>query len=68
MALSDSQLQELLNLRKWSEGDRKILIEEWNEKRLDVKPIGRNSVRTPCRLKQIVGSFQRWLDQKKDVS
>jgi len=66
--MTADELTEFLNRKSWTEADRRILIQEWNERRDDTKPIGMNSVRTPCRLKQVVGSFKVFLSQEKAVN
>ena len=62
--MSDLELIDLLKSKKWTEEMRTSLIEEWNSRRLGVQKIGANSVRTPCRLRQIIQSFTIFLDGK----
>ena len=62
-SMSNYELNELLNSVKWTGEMREHLIAEWNKRRTDIKPIGVNSVRTPCRLRQIIDSFKIFLKE-----
>jgi len=67
MAWTDEEVRSLLNEKQWTKEMIEKLIEAWNEIRTDLPNIGRNSVRTPCRLRQVVGSFKNYLDNQNKV-
>lgn len=66
--MTTDELIEFLGRRHWTEADRDVLIDEWNSRRDDVGKIGHISVRTPCRLRQVVGSFRIFLSRQKTVN
>jgi hypothetical protein len=61
--MTDQELKDLLNLKIWGSEERQNLINEWNKRRTDVPNIGINSVRTPCRIRQVVSSFKLFLEK-----
>jgi len=65
--MTTAELLKFMERKSWSDSDRQVLIHEWNTRRTDAKPIGKNSVRTSCRLRQVVGSFKIFLSQEKAV-
>jgi len=61
--MTDEELNILLDSKQWTVGMREQLIYEWNKRRTDVPNIGLLSVRTGCRLRQIVSSFKLFLQK-----
>jgi hypothetical protein len=61
--MEKAELLNFLTRRTWNGEDRQTLVDEWNRLRGDSKvgQINIQSVRTPCRLKQVVGSFKEYL-------
>jgi hypothetical protein len=61
--MTDEELEKLLSSKQWTVEMQDKLIAEWNARRNDLPNIGRLSVRTPCRLRQIVSSFKIFLQK-----
>jgi hypothetical protein len=66
--MTDSELLELLESKRWTQEMRMTLVDQWNARRKDVNKISYISIRTPCRLKQIVSSFKRFIESEKVLS
>lgn len=62
--MSNEELKAMLHEKRWDMEMRQKLVDEWNERRGDVKKINLSSVRTPCRLRQIIGSMLKYLQEK----
>lgn len=63
--MTDREVLDFLeSTKRWDQGAQDLLIIEWNTRRQDLSKIGRNSVRTPCRLRSVVGSFKLFLLKK----
>jgi len=50
-----------LETKSWTPADQLKLVDVWNETRTDANPITLSSVRTPCRLRQVVGSLRKFV-------
>ncbi len=67
--MTDEELAEFLKNSRWTDEMRRTLIEEWNARRgKQLARIGMNNVRTPCRLREILGSFKAFLETNKVVT
>ena len=63
--MKDSELLLFLETTKrWDQSAQDTLITEWNSRRQDIGRIGRNQVRTPCRLRSVTGSLKAYLLKK----
>jgi hypothetical protein len=51
----------LENTKHWDQTARDVLVDEWNKRRTDIGQIGKNQVRTPCRLRAIRDSLKLYL-------